>query len=170
VKRAISKRATLLGSEIAKGVGRPHAARRDDLFAVAGWETQIGRDFESSQYLGYCALTNAGYSAENPPADLDLASSSELHQFVGELIIASLFRRPRLQTVFARRRHVVVDVPACAAGQSRRLTLRPSILHHPPWHFATAVFPASAPIHSPAFRRMAVRIKQTWQSPGLERG
>lgn len=73
VKRAVANRALLIGSEAAKGIQKLKAAGREDLFigVIAGWEMQIGRDFDTGKNLGYCALTNAGFSAAKPPADLD---------------------------------------------------------------------------------------------------
>jgi hypothetical protein len=85
VKEAVSGRAVLIGHEIAKGIAKLHAAHKDDLFlgVIAGWETQIGRDFDTGKYLGYCAMTNAGYGAGNPPADMDLARSKIITEFAG---------------------------------------------------------------------------------------
>ncbi len=84
VRDAVLARATLIGHEISQGLGRLHAAHADHLFlgVIAGWETQIGRDFDSGQYLGYCALTNAGYSANNPPPDIDAARSKIVTEFI----------------------------------------------------------------------------------------
>jgi hypothetical protein len=84
VKNAVSNRAALIGGEVAAGVKKLHAAGKDNLFlgVIAGWETQIGRDFETGKYLGYHALTIAGYSADKPPADLDSARVKLTHEFV----------------------------------------------------------------------------------------
>jgi hypothetical protein len=49
---------------------------------IAGWETQIGRDFDTGKHLGYHALANAGYSAKNPPADSGAARSKIVQEFV----------------------------------------------------------------------------------------
>ena len=85
VRQAVAQRATLIGSEIAKGVARLHAAHRDELYlgVIAGWETQIGRDFDTGKSLGYCALTNAGYSASRPPADKNVALGTIVREFAG---------------------------------------------------------------------------------------
>jgi hypothetical protein len=85
VKMAVSKRASLLGNEIAKGVSKLHGTHKDDLFlgVIAGWETQLGRDFDTGKYLGYCALTNAGYSASHPPADMDVERNQIVIEFIG---------------------------------------------------------------------------------------
>jgi hypothetical protein len=85
VRSAVSKRAALIGGEIAKGVKKLPAARGCDLFlgVIAGWETQIGRDFDTGKYLGYRALTNAGYSAAGASADLDVARTKIIEEFAG---------------------------------------------------------------------------------------
>ena len=46
---AVAKRAALIGGEIAEGVKKLHAVQKDDLFlgVIAGWETRIGRDFDT---------------------------------------------------------------------------------------------------------------------------
>ncbi|HJT79482.1 MAG TPA: hypothetical protein VJ739_19960, partial [Gemmataceae bacterium] len=84
VRKAVADRAALIGREIGKGVARLRAAHQEDLFlgVIAGWETQIGRDFDTGKSLGYRALVNAGYSAAHPPADIDLARSKVVHDFV----------------------------------------------------------------------------------------
>ena len=81
----MSKRAALIGGEIAEGLKKLPAARRDDLFlgVIAGWETQIGRDFDTGKYLGYHALTNAGYNAKNASADIDVAHTKIIQEFAG---------------------------------------------------------------------------------------
>jgi len=84
VTEEVKKRAALIGDEVQKGLQRLHEARRDDLFigAIAGWETQIGRDFATGTPLGYCALTNKGFSAKHPPADFERARSDIVREFV----------------------------------------------------------------------------------------
>ena len=81
---AVTARAQLVGREIAKGIGRLHAAGRDDLFigVIAGWETQIGRDYRTASPLGYCAFTNAGFSADKPPADAGRAREDIVRNFI----------------------------------------------------------------------------------------
>ena len=85
LRRAVSKRAALIGGEIAAGVRKLHAARKDDMFlgVIAGWETQIGRDFDTGKYLGYRALTNAGFGAADSTAEIDVARSRIVQEFVG---------------------------------------------------------------------------------------
>ena len=85
VREAVARRAALIGDEVARGVAKLRAAGQDDLFlgVIAGWETQIGRDFDTGKDLGYCALTNAGFSAAKPPADMDAARSRVVAEFAG---------------------------------------------------------------------------------------
>ena len=73
VKEAVAGRAGLIGEEVTNGIQKLRAAGQEDLFigVIAGWETQIGRDCATGKYLGYCALANLGFSARNPPADMD---------------------------------------------------------------------------------------------------
>ncbi len=85
VKDAVSKRAALIGAEVAKGVGRLAPAGRRDLLigVIAGWETQIGQDFDTGKSLGYCALASAGFSAGKPPADMDTERVKLIREFAG---------------------------------------------------------------------------------------
>jgi hypothetical protein len=85
VTEAVSQRAAVIGAEIRKGLARLAETGRADLFlgVIAGWETQIGSDFDTGKYPGYCALTNAGFSAEKPPADRDQALSKIVGDFIG---------------------------------------------------------------------------------------
>jgi hypothetical protein len=85
VTEAVVQRAQLIGREIAQGVERLKAGGDTGLFlgVIAGWETQIGRDFDTGDYLGYCALSNQGFSAANPPPDIDVARSQIVKDFAG---------------------------------------------------------------------------------------
>ena len=85
VKETVRKRAALIGAEVADGIRKLAAAERSALFlgVIAGWETQIGRDFDTGKYPGYCALTNAGFSAGKPPADKDAALIKIIREFAG---------------------------------------------------------------------------------------
>lgn len=84
VQNAVRVRATLIGNEIAKGIVKLREAGEEDLFigVIAGWETQIGRDFDTGKTVGYCALTNAGYSEKNPPTDINVARSNIVRAFI----------------------------------------------------------------------------------------
>ncbi len=57
---------------------------KEHLFAgvIAGWETQIGRDFETGRPLGYRALLHRGFSASHPPADADLERVRVVREFI----------------------------------------------------------------------------------------
>ncbi len=87
----IKQRAALIGEEVKRGMATLQAAGKPELFAgvIAGWETQIGKDFETGKSLGYCALTNKGYSAARPPADIDQARVDITKEFI-DLWTASL--------------------------------------------------------------------------------
>jgi len=69
---------------VTQGIATLQAAEKPELFAgvIAGWETQMGRDFATGRYLGYCALTNKGYSAEHPPNDMNEARADVTREFV----------------------------------------------------------------------------------------
>ncbi|HMD59849.1 MAG TPA: hypothetical protein VKG78_00365 [Opitutaceae bacterium] len=84
VEDAVRKRAALIGKEAARGMTMLRARGRANLFigVIAGWETQIGRDFDTGRCLGYHALTNRGYSAGNPPANMDKARVAIAQEFV----------------------------------------------------------------------------------------
>ena len=85
VRAAVSARAVLIGREVALGVNRLSAAGKDGLFlgVIAGWETQIGRDFETGKFLGFHALANAGFNAASPPTDMDAARCKVVQEFAG---------------------------------------------------------------------------------------
>ncbi len=70
----------VIGAEIANQVTQ---LQDQGLFAgvIAGWETQIGRDYATRAYLGYCALSNLGFSASQPPDDIDLERERVVQQF-----------------------------------------------------------------------------------------
>jgi hypothetical protein len=84
VVAAVRGRAALIGQEVARGLRMLQARGRGDLFigVIAGWETKIGRDFETGKYLGFHALANSGYSSRNPPADIDQARVAIVRDFI----------------------------------------------------------------------------------------
>lgn len=84
VTAEIKKRASLIGEEVKRGMETFKAAYKEHLFlgVIAGWEFQIGRDFETGKYLGYCALTNKGYNAKNTPANIDEARTDIVKEFI----------------------------------------------------------------------------------------
>ena len=83
VETEVRQRARLIGEAVTQGIAKLQAAGKPELFAgvIAGWETQIGRDFATASYLGYCALTKKGYNAKNPPPDMDEARADVTREF-----------------------------------------------------------------------------------------
>ncbi len=49
---------------------------------IAGWETQIGQDFDTGRYLGYHALSNRGFSKSHPPRDMDGEREKIVQEFI----------------------------------------------------------------------------------------
>ncbi|WP_395747712.1 hypothetical protein [Prosthecobacter sp.] len=88
---AVKERATLIGTEVRKEMAALKAAGKEHLFAglMAGWETMIGRDFDTGRPLGFRALSHRGFSAGNPPKDADRERVQVVHEFI-ELWAASL--------------------------------------------------------------------------------
>ncbi len=74
IQAAVNKRGALIGAEIKKELDSLKASKNEHLFAgvIAGWETRIGRDFETGSPLGYRALGHRGFSEKNPPRDPEL--------------------------------------------------------------------------------------------------
>ena len=74
VRDAVRRRAHLIGEEVALGMSALQEESKEHLFAgvIAGWETQIGRDFETGLHTGFRSLSNAGFSEANPPQDMAL--------------------------------------------------------------------------------------------------
>jgi hypothetical protein len=73
IQAAVKDRATLIGVEVKKEIDALKAVGKEHLFAglIAGWETRIGRDFDTDRPLGYRALSHRGFSEANPPKDPD---------------------------------------------------------------------------------------------------
>jgi hypothetical protein len=75
----------VVGAEVTRGIDRLRAIGKEHLYAgfVAGWESFIQPN------TGYCGLTSLGYSAANPPADMDKARATLtldwLEFYAGEL-------------------------------------------------------------------------------------
>lgn len=84
ITAAVKARGGLIGKVIQtelitlKAQGKPH------LFAcvMTGWETQIGSDFETNRPLGFRALRHRGFSASNPPGNLDLERVQIVKEFM----------------------------------------------------------------------------------------
>jgi hypothetical protein len=81
---AVKDRAQLIGVEIAREVAALKSQGKAHLFAgvIGGWETQIGRDFETGRPLGFRALAHRGFSAANPPGDVDVERSQVVKEFM----------------------------------------------------------------------------------------
>jgi tetratricopeptide (TPR) repeat protein len=71
---AVKARAGVIGAEIKHALVVLKSQRKEHLFAgiMAGWETQIGQDFDTNRPLGYRALSHRGFSEAHPPKDPDL--------------------------------------------------------------------------------------------------
>ena len=84
VRQAVAARAQFIGKAVAEGVKKLAQAGKPELFigVIAGWETMIGQDFDTGAPLGYCALTNAGFSAAHPPADMNAARNDVIRDFI----------------------------------------------------------------------------------------
>lgn len=84
IEAAVQHESELIGDAVSKGVALLKAQIKPDLFAgvVVGWETMIGRDFATDQYLGYCALSYLGFSQEKPPQDPDAEGEKVVQAFI----------------------------------------------------------------------------------------
>lgn len=80
----------VIGAEISLGLDHLASVDKTQLYGgvIAGWETFLAPD------AGYCGLTNAGYSAANPPSDVDEARAWLTHDwaefYTGELVAAGV--------------------------------------------------------------------------------
>jgi hypothetical protein len=85
LKEARRLAGNVIGPAIAAHVAELRKTRNEALFAgvIVGWETAIGRDFETRRDLGYCALTNLGFSSKAPPEALDHALESVVQNWIG---------------------------------------------------------------------------------------
>jgi hypothetical protein len=74
----------LIGAEVTKGTQKLHSINGDAMFLgiIGGWETYIGRDYDTGKYLGYNAMTNIGYSSMNLPPDIDEVIATITSAFV----------------------------------------------------------------------------------------
>lgn len=84
IEEAVRHVSDVIGSAVSDGIATLEAEGKPELFAgvIVGWETMIGRDFETHQQLGYCALTNRGFGRENPPQDLDRERERVVQAFI----------------------------------------------------------------------------------------
>ena len=67
----VERRAALIGAAVVAGIAGLEQVGKKHLFAgiIAGWETMLGNEYGTNKSTGYCAMTNLGYSAANPPND-----------------------------------------------------------------------------------------------------
>jgi hypothetical protein len=84
VQTVVTKRATLIGSEIKREIDQLQAEGKAVLFAgiIAGWESRIGRDFATNSTLGYHALVNRGISSNTAEVQCDTERSKILKEFI----------------------------------------------------------------------------------------
>jgi len=84
IQAAVKARAALIGAEVKRELDALRTAGKEYLFAglIAGWETRIGRDFETDRPLGYRALSHRGFSETNPPKDPDLERVQVVKEFI----------------------------------------------------------------------------------------
>jgi hypothetical protein len=84
VKEARRLAGGVIGPAIAEGLANLRSTGDEALFAgvIVGWETALGRDFDTGRDLGYCALTNLGFTANSPPADMDGALESVVQNWI----------------------------------------------------------------------------------------
>ena len=84
IQAAAKARAALIGAEVKKEMDALKALGKEHLFAgvIAGWETQMGRDFDTDRALGYRALSHRGFSEGNPPKDADLERVSIVKEWM----------------------------------------------------------------------------------------
>lgn len=84
VQAAVKSRGTLIGAVVKKELDVLKTAGKEHLFAgfIAGWETRIGRDYDSNRPLGYRALSHRGFSEKNPPKDADRERAQVVKEFM----------------------------------------------------------------------------------------
>jgi hypothetical protein len=81
---AAKGRAELIGAEIKRELAALKAQGKEHLFAgvIAGSETQISPEFGTKRRLGFRALAHRGFSAKNPPKDLDAERVSVVKEWI----------------------------------------------------------------------------------------
>jgi hypothetical protein len=84
VKEARRVAGSVIGPAVAAGLATLRRSGHEALFAgiIVGWETAIARDLDTGAYLGYCAMTNLGYTAKHPPPDFDAALESVVQGWI----------------------------------------------------------------------------------------
>jgi hypothetical protein len=85
IRAEVRRRATrVIGPAIRAGLDRLRKAGKPDLFAgvIVGWETHIGKDFDTGRDLGYHALSNLGFRKAHPPHDLEKVEEKIIQAFI----------------------------------------------------------------------------------------
>ena len=90
-----------IGSIISNELDKLSALNKSDLFSgvIVGWETSLDEDFDTRLESGYHALTNKGFSANNPPDDVDKERTiivKEYIDFLSQSIINSGLPREKI--------------------------------------------------------------------------
>ena len=83
VKSAVREFMTNLAAAIKTNVDLLPADRKN-LYAgtIVGWETSLDKDRDTQKTTGYHGLSYLGYSATNPPADIDAARVQLVHDYM----------------------------------------------------------------------------------------
>ncbi len=84
LRNVVTARGQVIGKEISRQLDQLKIDRKEDLFAgvIAGWETQIGRDFDTNHPTGFHALANRGFSAGKLPQLPSLELASVIKEFI----------------------------------------------------------------------------------------
>jgi len=85
IQREVRRRAAeVFGKAINSGIDGLKRQGKERLFAgvIAGWETHIGRDFDTGRTSGYHALANRGFSESHPPRDMDGEREKIVQEFI----------------------------------------------------------------------------------------
>ncbi len=80
----VRARAAVIGRAIQAGRDRLVRQHQEALFAgvIAGWETQIGQDFDTRRPEGYHALFNRGFRKDRLPANPDTEREAVVRDFI----------------------------------------------------------------------------------------
>lgn len=73
----------VIGKEIKAGIDTLRSYKKEHLFGgvIAGWETRLEDDRPPPKSIGYCALSHRGFSASNPPQDVDAELEKIVHDW-----------------------------------------------------------------------------------------
>ena len=143
----------VIGKEIRLGIDKLRAGNREHLFGgvILGWETAIGKDYETRKPLGYCALSNLGeeFSQSNSPRD-QAEKDKKLEQVVAnwiatwsEAIVASGVPRNKIYSHIAFSPRVAYAAEAASFAEKT-----PSYSEHVLWTPPSVAFGDS---HYPGF-------------------